>query len=131
MTEEKSNCCSENICIHYAYEGTGCYVCSKCGNACDPIPKVELTEEFRDFGPRPLFPDKSEPRLNIKDYVYFLANGKVNRARIVSKTITEFSTTCKLRAHCSREEHVIQEKYLYQDKEALMEHVKQELEKLP
>lgn len=31
-----SDCCGAPIKTHISYEGTGCYYCEKCGDACDP-----------------------------------------------------------------------------------------------
>ena len=33
---EKSNCCKASLSVETVEEGTSCYVCDECGNACDP-----------------------------------------------------------------------------------------------
>lgn len=54
---ELSKCCNAPIKAHYAYEGTGCYVCEKCGKACDPaIPHTKGT------------PEAQKPRIEKLDY---------------------------------------------------------------
>lgn len=40
-----SSCCGAPIKAHYADEGTGCYLCEKCGKACDPAPSAETIED--------------------------------------------------------------------------------------
>jgi len=43
----KSKCCGENLWIKSSTDGTGFYVCAKCGEACDVVSETQPTEPDR------------------------------------------------------------------------------------
>lgn len=46
MQELHSNCCNAKLITHNGEEGTNCYICTKCGKACD-AQEPEQTDFFK------------------------------------------------------------------------------------
>lgn len=65
MPKEISSCCKAPVKTSIADEGTGCYICSKCGKPCDLY-----------------FPEK----ISAKEYQKMAASGKTEKKKITPET---------------------------------------------